>query len=136
MLTNLPQLGDLDKEKTTDDDLEDRDENENDKNSNNEWEALPEGLDPITEQQEEEELQSTTYANNVFAIDEEKQQLLRGSLISEDVRSTDIEEESTMTLQTAAEQSSRTTAGCNGYGVSRAATTDNNLDESLKMSSS
>ena len=56
MLTDLPQLGDLDKEKTTDDDLEDRDENENDKNSNNEWEDLPEGLDPITEQQEEEEL--------------------------------------------------------------------------------
>ncbi len=93
MITDIPQAKDFDEE-----DINGRNE-KIDKTAkeafNNEWEALPDGLDPITEL-EEEEFKQTAYANNAFAINEEKQHnQLRESIVTEttcdDLQSTDIE---------------------------------------------
>ena len=94
MMTDIPQPKDFDE------DINERKENtdvavNNNSANNNEWEALPDGLDPITEL-EEEEFKQTAYANNAFAINEEKQHnQLRDSIVTEttcdDMQSTDIE---------------------------------------------
>ncbi len=79
-MTDIPQTKDFDEE-----DINERNEKIDitaKEAVNNEWEALPDGLDPITEL-EEEEFKQTAYANNAFAINEEKQHnQLRESIVS------------------------------------------------------